>query len=244
LGEQLPEEKLNRILPVLSSLAKYIGTGNMPSRHALEELLYAVGMEGEEWAIEELELWGKILEQARTASNDDERTDVAAELQNRGIPMAPAILAVDAAIPPPLIVEPQSINFGCLKPSEGANATLKVSGQLLKVTVRNSRLKVTLLNLGSGNSLVKVQLLAGSAGESLQDNILLQGERGELKLPVAARWEKVETERPLLSYCPLCRDEIKKKSLFWNRYARRYECFYCKAEGPSLDKLIRPKSHH
>ena len=244
MNNQLPEEKLNKLLPALSLLAKRIGAGVTPDQHTLKKILLSIDVQKEGWALQELELWGKILEQACTASNDDERTDVAAELQNRGIPMAPAILAVDAAIPPPLIVEPQSINFGCLKPSEGANANLKVSGQLLKVTVRNSRLKVTLLNLGSGNSLVKVQLLAGSAGESLQDNILLQGERGELKLPVAARWEKVETEPPLLSYCPLCRDEIKKKSLFWNRYARRYECFYCKAEGPSLDKLIRPKSHH
>lgn len=239
MGEQLPEEKLNRLLPVLSSLAKYIGTGNMPSRHALEELLYAVGMEGEEWAIEELELWGKILEQARTASNDDERTAIAAELQNRGIPMAPAILAVDAAIPPPLIVEPQNIDFGCLKLEEGANATLKVSGGAIKVTVRNNRLKVTLLDLGSGNALVKVMLLAGSAGESLQDNILLQGERGEVRVPVRAQWEK---EPPMLQYCPECR----KESLFWNRYDKKFECLNpdCKVEGPSLDKLAKPQGRH
>jgi len=149
--------------------------------------------------------------------------------------MAPAILAVDAAIPPPLIVEPQTIDFGCLKPGDGANATLKVSGQLLKVTVRNSQLKVTFLDRGSGNSLVKVQLLAGSAGASLQDSILLRGERGELRVPVGAQWEK---EPPMLQYCPKC----TKTSLFWNRYDKKFECLNpdCKVEGPSLDKLAKP----
>lgn len=218
MGKELPEEKLSRLLPALSPLAKRIGIGIVPEEHVLKEILRSVGVETEERAIiEELVFWSKILQKASTASNDDEKAAIAVELQNRGILEAPAILAVDAAIPPPLIVEPQSINFGSLKPGEGANATLKVSGQLLKATVRNSRLKATLLNRGSGNSLVKVQLLAGSAGESLQDNILLEGERGEVKVPVGAQWEK---EPPILQYCPRC----KRKSLFWNRYNKKFEC--------------------
>jgi len=234
MSNQLPEEKLNKLLPILSTLAKHIGSGTVPKEHVLEEILRSVGIEAEEWAVEELVFWSKILQEASTASNDDEKAAFAVELQNRGIPEAPAILAVDAAIPPPLIVEPRSINFGSLKPGEGASATLKVSGQLLKVTVRDSRLKVTLLDRGSGNNLVKVQLLAGSAGESLQDSVVLQGERGESRVLVKAQWGK---EPPMLQYCPEC----KKKSLFWNRYDKKFECLNldCKVEGPSLDKLAK-----
>jgi hypothetical protein len=239
MSNQLPEEKLNKLLPALSLLAKRIGAGVTPAQHALKEILLSIGVQEEGWALQELELWSRKLQQARTVSNDDEKTVIAAELQNRGIPSAPAILAVDAALPPPLIVEPQNINFGCLKPGEGANATLRVSGGSVKVIVRNNRFKVILLDLGSGNSLVKVQLLAGSAGESLQDNVLLQGERGELKVLVTAQWEK---EPPLLQYCPQC----KRKSLFWNRYDKKFECLNldCKAEGPSLDKLAKPQGRH
>lgn len=220
-------------------MAKCIGSGTVPEEHVLQEILRSVGVETEEWAVVEFVSWVKILQKASTASNDDERAAITAELRGRGIPEAPAILAVDAAIPPPLIVEPRSINFGSLKPGEGANATLKVSGQLLKVTVRDSRLKVTLLDRGSGNSLVKVQLLGGSAGESLQDSVVLQGERGELRVPVTAQWEK---EPPLLRDCPIC----KRKSLFWNGYDKKFECLNlcCKVEGPSLDKLDKPQSRH
>jgi len=235
MSNQLSEEKLNKLLLALSPLAKHIATGNMPDQDALKQVLLSVGAEREEWALEELELWSKILQQAPTVSNDDEKAAIIAKLQGRGIPEAPAILAVDAAIPPPLIVQPQNIDFGCLKPEEGANATLKVRGKLVRATVRNNRLKVTLLDLGSGNSLVKVQLLAGSAGESLQDNIRLEGERGKLTVFVTAQWKK---EPPMLQYCPSC----GHKSLFWNRYDKKFECLNPKdkVEGPSLDKLAKP----
>jgi len=235
MNNQLAEEKLNRLLPALSPLAKCIGARIVPEEHVLEEILRSIDVAPEEWAIEELVFWTKILQKASTAATDDEKAAIAVELQNRGILEYPAILAIDAAIPPPLIVVPRSINFGSLKPGEGANATLKVRGKLVKAIVRNNRLKATSLNRGSENSLVKVQLLAGSAGESLQDNILLQGERGEVKVPVAAQWEK---EPPRLQHCPRC----KRKSLFWNRYNKKFECLNlnCKVEGPSLDKLARP----
>ena len=235
MSNQLSEEKLNKLLPALALLAKRIGGGVTLDQHVLGEILLSIGVQVQGWALEELELWGKILQKAYSASNDDEKAAIAVELQNRGILEYPAILAIDAAIPPPLIVVPRSINFGSLKPGEGANATLKVRGKLVKAIVRNNRLKATSLNRGSENSLVKVQLLAGSAGESLQDNILLQGERGEVKVPVAAQWEK---EPPRLQHCPRC----KRKSLFWNRYNKKFECLNlnCKVEGPSLDKLARP----
>lgn len=239
MNEQLPEEKLNRLLPALEPIAEHIGTGNMPDKHALEAILLRIGVEREEWALEELKCWSRILEQAHTASNVTEKAAIIEELKGRRIPEFPAILAVESASGKPLTVEPQSIDFGYLRPGEEANATLKVSGGPVKITVRNSKLKVTLLNPGAGNTLVKVMLSAGSAGESLQDNILLQGHRGELEVPVAARWQK---EPPLLQRCPACGE----KSLFWDRYHKKYECLNldCEAEGPSPNKLVRPGSHH
>jgi len=271
MNNQLSEEKLNRLLLALSPIAKHIAAGNMPDQDALKEILFSIGVETKEWAIEEVESWTKILQKTSTVATDDEKAAIAKELQDRGVPEASAILAVEAAIPPPLKVKPQNIDFGCLKPDEGANATLEVTGKLVKVTVHNNRLKVTLLERGSGNSLVKVMLLGGSAGESLQDSVVLRGEKGELRVPVRVQWEK---EPPKLQYCPRCR----RKSLFWNRYDKKFECLNsdckepprlqtcpvcterslfwnhydkkfeclnlkCQVEGPYLDKdkLVRPQ---
>jgi len=236
MSSQPLEEKVNKLLPALSLLAERIGSGTAPDEYVVKEILHSIGVKAEEWAVEQLVFWSKILQGAITAATDDEKTDIANKLQARGIPEASAILAVEAAIPPPLTVEPRSVNFGSLKPGDGAHATLKVSGPLLRATVRNSQLKVSLADRGSGNTLVKVQLLAGSPGESLQDHVLLEGERGQVKVPVIAQWEK---EPPMLQQCPQC----LKESLFWNRYDKKFECLNleCKVEGPSLDKLANPR---
>jgi len=238
LDNQLPIEKVNKLLPALSLIAERICIGNIPDRHTLEEILLSVGVEREMWALEELGLWSKILEPARNASDDIGGNAIVAELEDRGIPKFSAILAVNEASPKPLSVEPQHIDFGCLMPGEGANATLQVSGGLVRATVSSDYLKLTLLKKDSGITLVKVMLSSGSKGETLQDNIILQGEINELRVLVTARWEKVADESPLLSWCPLCAEKIKKKSLFYNRFARKYECFYCKQEFPYPDKRI------
>lgn len=242
MDSQLPEEILNKLLPILKHLAEFISKGIMPKKYELEVILKSIGLEGEAKALTELQLWGKILEKARNNPDNPDRAAIITELQNRGIPEFPAILAYEEAKPAePFSVEPQLINFVCLKHGEGATATLKVSGRLVNVVVSDHRLKVTLLKASSGTILVKVQLPEGKAGESLKSEIILRGDRGELRVPVAAQWEKAAPEKPvtplrnkatseppLLSWCPDCAERIKKKSLFYNRYTQKYECFNCK----------------
>lgn len=238
MDNQLPVEKLNKLLPALSHIAERISTGNRMDRNMLTEILLDTGIDKEDQALEELELWSQILGKARNASSDAEKNAVVAELRGRGIPEFPAILAADSASPKPLSVEPQHIDFGCLMPGEGANATLQVSGGLVGATVSSDYLKLTLLKKDSGITLVKVILSSGSQGETLQDNIMLQGEINELKVLVTARWDKVADEPPLLSWCPICAEKVKKKSLFYNRFAQKYECFHCKHEFPYPDERV------
>ena len=99
MNNQLLKEKLNKLLPALSPLAKRIGIGTVPEEHVLKEILHSVGVETEGWAVEELVFWSKILQKASTASNDDEKAAIA-ELQSRGIPEASAVLAVDTVCHP------------------------------------------------------------------------------------------------------------------------------------------------
>jgi len=237
LEEQLPEDKLNKLLPALRPLAEYVSAGDTIDRRTLLDILSSVGVDREDWALQELQRWGNILMKAHSASTDAEKNAIESELQNRGISISHSQLAVFLAGPQPLSVEPQYIDFGCLTPGQGADATLTVSGGSVKATVRNNRLKLTLLSRGSGVTLVKVILSGGSAGKSLRDSIILQGGGGELEVPVVARWEE-PPRPPRLQVCRQCNE----KSLFWNFVDKKYECLNlkCKAEGPSPDKLVRP----
>lgn len=201
MNNQLHEERLSNLLPALSLLAQAIGTGNMPDKPALEAILLRVDVEREEWALGELECWSRLLDQARTASNVSEQAAIIEALKGRGIPETSASLATDVAIGSghpekpsesvtPFSVEPQSIDFGCLKPGEQMNATLKVRGGPGKIIVHNDRLNVAPSRFGSETTELQVTLLRGSAGELIYDNILVQAESGELKVLVVGWWEE------------------------------------------------------
>ncbi len=95
MNNQLAEEKLNRLLPALSSLAKSIGAGIVPEKDVLKEILHSIDVEAEEWAVEELVFWSKILQRATPASTDEEKAAIAKELQACGIPEDSATRAVD-----------------------------------------------------------------------------------------------------------------------------------------------------
>jgi len=235
MSDKLPEDKLNELLPCLGPVAELLSVSNEIDRQSLMKVISDVRINGEEWALAELELWCSILCKCRDKSNTKEA--VVAELRSRGIPEFPAMLAYESAKPKPLTVEPKSIDFGCLKFGEGASATLQASGEPIVKVIAGNRLKVSLLKSGPAKTLVKIQLSSGAGGESISEEIVLQGNTGEARVTITARWEE---ERPRLSYCPVCK--ISKKSLFWNYVDKKYECLNlaCKATGPDLDHLISP----
>jgi len=102
----------------------------------------------------------------------------------------------------PLSVEPQGIDFNCLKPGDGANTILRVSGGPGQVIVHSDRLRVTPASFGSESTELRLTLLGGSVGELIWDDILLQGDDGELKVLVTARWEEVITPKPKVKSKP------------------------------------------
>lgn len=234
MSDRVPEDKLNELLPCLSLLAELISTGRKLDRQILVNITSETGINGEEWAFAELELWGSILIKCRDKSCT--KDDIVAELRNRGIPEFPAMLAYESAKPKPLTIEPKSVDFGCLKIGEGASTTLQASGEpIVEPPTCSSRLKITLLKSGEAKTLVKLQLSSGASGESIKEEIVLRGITDEVRLTVTARWEE---ERPLLSWCPIHGNKIGKKSLFYNKYTQKYECFYGKEEFPYPDKRV------
>lgn len=235
MNDRLSEDKLNNLLPCLGPMAEMISIGKKLDRQVLTNITSETGIDSDEWAFAELELWGKILLKCQDKSCT--KDTIVDELRNRGIPEFPAMLAYESAKPKPLTIEPKFVDFGCLKFGEGASTTLQASGEPVIEAIAGSRLKITLLKSGPSKTLVKLQLGSGASVESVKEEIVLRGNMGEVRVTVTARWED---ERPRLSYCPVCK--ISKKSLFWNYLDKKYECLNleCKATGSDLDKLISP----
>ncbi len=236
MSNQLSEEKLSELLPGLGPLAELISAGTKLDRQSLRGIASGIGIDGQEWALTELELWSRILTNSKDTSYTEDA--IVAELRSRGIPEFPARLAYRSAKPKPMKVEPQFIDFGHLKIGERAEpCTLTVSGERVIKAQSGPRLKVNLLDSGLAKTLVRVQLGDGGAGEILKDEVILKGITGEIRIPVTAQWE---AGPPLLSWCPICGDKIKKKSLFFNNTTRKYECLNleCKHEFPYPDKRV------
>lgn len=236
-------ELIKKMIPLLADLAKLIGDGINPDQDILKKILSKASADKDEKALDEFKRWCEILRKVNSISDDSEqKQETIVALQERGIPEAPATLAVWLAAGKTLTSEPDAIDFGLLKPGEGANTTLKVSGKLSNVKKHYGRLNVSLLKITSTDTLVKIVLLGGQAGESFKDDVVLQGETGEIKVPVTARWAG-RTE-----ICPICKavGAHGEGSLFWNSHKNKFECFNhdCKVEGPSLDKLRKPPAHY
>jgi hypothetical protein len=233
VSDRLPEDKLNKLLPCLGPLAELISIGKKIDRQTLFNITAEMGINREEWAFAELELWGSILSKCKNKSYT--KDDIVTELRNLGIPEFPAMLAYESTKPKPMTIEPIFVDFGCLQIGEVTSKTLQASGEPIVEVIGSSRVKVTLLKSGSNRTLVKLQLGSGSGGESIKEEVILRGSTGEARVTVTARWEK---EPPLLSWCPIHGDTLGKKSLFYNKYTKKYECLYGKEEYPYPDKRV------
>lgn len=89
----------------------------------------------------------------------------------------------------PIRVEPDNIYFGFLKPGNGGNVSLKVTGGPGNVVIRNNRLKVTPSSFGPESAEIQVELLAGSAGELIWNTIIFKSDTEEIEVLVTALWE-------------------------------------------------------
>lgn len=142
MDNKLPEEIIDKLLPALQNLAKHIAINGSTNDDSLKLILQNSGVPSEEWALEELACWSKIL--LKISYNNSEREDIVNELKIRGIPDFPAILVVDLMVDLCLgdsfSVEPRTIDFGMLKPQQEAIRTLTVEGALRRVIVKNNQM--------------------------------------------------------------------------------------------------------
>jgi len=90
----------------------------------------------------------------------------------------------------PLKVEPDNIDFGCLRPGKSESATIRVSGGPGTAVAPNDQLMIVPSNFSSEDTELRVTLSGGSAGELIWDTIVLKGNKEELSVLVTGRWEE------------------------------------------------------
>jgi DNA polymerase-3 subunit beta len=198
MTDPLSPNQLERLLPALRHVAELVQQNGAPSREDLQLLLLASGLD-EDWAVNELERWAKVLAAVRGV-DDAARRDLAVRaLTLRNVPEAPAKLAVETAAAParveppepttlPIQVSRDAIGFGELKPGQGAQTTLKVSGGPGRVKVGSDTVTVNPSSFGPEETALTVTVKGGLDGQVLWDALILESETESVKVDLTARW--------------------------------------------------------
>ncbi len=266
--DRLPDDRLELLLPALNEIVECINDGIVINAEGIANILAKVRCEQDTWAVDEIGLWVEILVQAQTITDETRIDNVRVELVNRGIPEFPAILALERLLRKPsdttiehpsraggkaakqeIVLDRNSIDFGILKPGEGAIVRIMIKGGPVSVKKNSNRIRVMLIDQGNNIISMKVELSAGSEGERYDDKLILCTSSGDVPLPIRARWLSTKPSEPrapdvrwdgipLLSWCPVCAKKVGKKSLFYNKYSKEYECFSCKRIFPRNDSSV------
>ncbi len=93
MSEQLSEQQMSNILPVLAVIANDIAKGMVPGPERLRRLLEASAGRAADQDLQESELCTDILQKVKTGVSSE--VSAIQLLQDRGIPEAPAVLAVN-----------------------------------------------------------------------------------------------------------------------------------------------------
>jgi len=190
----LPPDRLELLLPTLRHLAEMVAKNSDLSREELNLLLMGVGLD-EEWALDELERWVKILKAAREANDAGKREMAQRALMLRGIPEAAAMLAVSIAaegkkeqLSQRLIVSVERLDLGLLSPGQGATVEFEVQGGPGRVFVESDYVRVEPQEFGTGVTRIRVEVKPMSVGVLLTKlRLVTAGETVEV--PLVAQWE-------------------------------------------------------
>ena len=160
---------------------------------------------------------------------------------------------------PQLVVDPESINLGCLEPGEGATSSIKITGGPVIAIVGNDRIKVDPVKIEQEQGIMRIEVQAGVEGDLLWDEIILQRGSEEKRVVVTAWWEYatseivVESDQPPVPQGIYTSRESDTKRLYEGRVClfcgrnRRYDsesrtwlkCEYCKSYNNILHLWIR-----
>jgi parallel beta-helix repeat protein len=216
----LPDE-LERVTPVLGSLARLLARGLEPGEAEFRALLLGAGLVPEPVLLAELRRWTTLLAQAREEATELTLGAIVEALMLRGLPEASAALAVatvTAAVAgaekrsqpreaPALATSVNSLDFGVLAPGQVAQGAIEVRGGPGRVVSENSQVRVRPQQFGADSTRLFIELEPLTSG-LVWSAINLVTPRETLEIPVLARWEEPQPSqghaepRPTLIVAP------------------------------------------
>ena len=201
MSSSLSSEHLSQLVPLIGSLARLLADGSQLSEGELDTLLLGVGMESNPVALAELSRWGRLLKALHQVPSDAQRRATVEALRIRGLPEATIFLAVatvvgsgsdatqTAAAPHTCIqASVTNLNFGILRPDQGATLEFDVQGGPGHVIVESDQIQVTPLQFGAGPTRLRVELRPLTSG-LLWTTLKLMTAGETLEVPVTAQWQ-------------------------------------------------------
>ena len=191
-------ELVDQLLPALPHVAQIVQKTGLMGREQLRPLLGNIQI-NEELALDELEAWVNILSQARENFDDLKYDTLLHSLMQRGIPQAPAHLAIAVVfnIPDvesrrgdvlPLQISKHEVSFGELPLGEASQTTLVVSGGPGHIVCQADMLTVQPTVFGSQPTTITLSTKGGSDGQMLWGTLIFENTSSRIEVEVSARW--------------------------------------------------------
>jgi hypothetical protein len=88
----------------------------------------------------------------------------------------------------PLSIEPDFIDFGCLKPGLSARKLLRVQGGPARVIINSGHVKIVPSEVGNEIAELEITAVGGEEGDLIWDSIQIEGIGGKMEVPVTGYW--------------------------------------------------------
>jgi hypothetical protein len=110
MNTKLPRDLIEKLMPALRELAEIVANNLALDNGRIQKLLFGCSIKEETDVINELEYWCQLLSQVRVlVDNAETKGSILISLQERGIPEAPAVLAIEIAAGQSVAYEPDNI---------------------------------------------------------------------------------------------------------------------------------------
>jgi hypothetical protein len=189
---------IERLMQGLPGMAESVRSEGALSRDQMFQIMTSCGL-NENWALEVLEGWMKILLFVRGSSDPAKKEGAIKLFVDRNVPEGIARTAVETVSSPlvpsstgtgtlPISVSANAIQFGWLPPGIGAQKTLVVTGGPGKVSTSTPQITVSPGVFGPGPTTLVLTLQGGADGMLLDEKLILESENELIQLAMTALW--------------------------------------------------------
>ena len=209
MTSQLSSDQLERLTPLLGSMARLIASGSEPRDDDLEILLLGADLEAEPQVLGELKRWDRLLRGVADNPREQRRRTTVEALMLRGLAEAPVLLAVDTvatgnaastspAAPTPvqgLAASVSSLDFGSLPAAQTATLEFEVEGGPGQIVADSDQVNITPMQFGVEPTPIQVDVRPIGSG-LLWTTVKLVTSGETLELPLVAQWGEILSTPP------------------------------------------------